>query len=313
MAAASKPQIACIGAAHVDRIARCAGPIAWRSSNPVSVGAAHGGVARNIAANLALLGCGVVLASAVGDDAEGRAVLASLKAAGVDTLPILTCPGLTTATYTAVLGENGDLKIGLADMAIYEALTPDHCSRLGESLAAIPVWLADANLPATSLAALVAAAPGAIYGAAVSPAKAPRLEAAFGRLAGVFANRAEASVLSGRKIATPADALAAGDALRGLGTGDVFITLGEQGAAVVGDGVREVMANPPTILRDANGAGDAFVAGALDAISRGADLRDAAVRGLALASLTAEQDGPVAASLDTGRIAARAAQVGEAA
>ena len=313
MAAGAKPQIACIGAAHVDRIARCAGAVVWHSSNPVSVAAAHGGVARNIAANLALLECDVTLASAVGDDADGRAVVATLRALGVETSHMLTCPGTPTASYTAVLGNEGELEIGLADMAIYDSLTPDHCARLGQDLASHALWLADANLAGASLAALAGAGPHAIYGAAVSPAKAPRLEAAYGRLAGVFANRAEAAVLSGQTIDSAADALAAGAALRDRGAGTVFITLGEHGAVVVGNGVAEAIDNPPTVLRDANGAGDAFAAGALDAIARGGGLRHAAIQGLALASLSAEEDGPVARFLDAGRLAERAAQIGQAA
>ena len=313
MAADTRPKIACFGAAHVDRIARGLGPITWRSSNPVSITAAHGGVARNIACNLAMLGCDVALASAFGDDAEGRAVLAALEAAGVDISATLRCDNAPTATYTAVLGPDGDLEIGLADMAIYEALTPDHCLRVGERMASRPVWLIDANLHSASIAALAEAAPGTVYGAAVSPAKAPRLEAAFGQLSGVFANRAESAALTGRAIETPADALAAAEALRGLGAGVAFITLGERGAAVAGDGIVEAIANPPTHLRDANGAGDAFAAGALDAIVRGRSLRDVLVHGLALASLTAEEDGPVVTPFDPGRLAGRVAQIGEAA
>ena len=224
----------------------------------------------------------------------------------------MRCDDTSTATYTAVLGPDGDLEIGLADMAIYEVLTPDRCLGIGGHMAGRPLWLADANLPAASLAALGEAAPGAVYGATVSPAKAPRLEAAFGQLAGMFANRAEATALTGRQIKSPADALAAGEALHGLGAGDVLITLGEHGAAVVGNGARQAISNPPTALRDANGAGDAFAAGALDAIARGGSLHDAVVQGLALASLTAEEDGPVAATLDPARLAERGRQVGAA-
>ena len=41
--------IACIGAAHNDRIARCRNEFVRRASNPVTVTSSHGGVARNVA------------------------------------------------------------------------------------------------------------------------------------------------------------------------------------------------------------------------------------------------------------------------
>ena len=54
---AAKLRIACIGGANIDRTARCTGDVIWGSSNPVRVEAAPGGVALNVAANLAALEC----------------------------------------------------------------------------------------------------------------------------------------------------------------------------------------------------------------------------------------------------------------
>ena len=63
--------VACIGAAHIDRKATAAGPIVPGSSNPVTMRVGAGGVARNVAENLARLGLSVTMVSRVGHDREG--------------------------------------------------------------------------------------------------------------------------------------------------------------------------------------------------------------------------------------------------
>jgi sugar/nucleoside kinase (ribokinase family) len=66
--------IACIGGAHLDRHGVLHGPLVLGTSNPGAVHVAMGGVARNVAENLARLGERVTLVSRVGDDLAGRQV-----------------------------------------------------------------------------------------------------------------------------------------------------------------------------------------------------------------------------------------------
>ena len=178
-------------------------------------------------------------------------------------------------------------------------------AELGDRFAAWPAWLVDANLPAASLAAL--APPGRLFACAVSPAKAVRLGPCLGRVEGLFANRAEAAALSGRAVGSAKDAVAAGHSLREAGLGMAFVTLGPEGVAVAAEGVSAVWPALPSAVRDVNGAGDAFAAGVIDGLIGGAALEDAVGRGLAMASLAAECDGPVAPTLDLEALAARAA------
>ncbi len=90
------------------------------TSNPGTVVTGLGGVARNVARNLAHLGCGVLLCSRVGDDDAGRRVLAQ----PLDTSLITVSAVCPTASYTAVLKRCGELVIGLADMDVYDELMP---------------------------------------------------------------------------------------------------------------------------------------------------------------------------------------------
>ena len=76
--------ITVFGGATVDRIAVTAGPAVLGASNPGASRAAPGGVGLNVARNLGRLSHRVQLVTRIGDDAEGAAILAAAKAAGVD-------------------------------------------------------------------------------------------------------------------------------------------------------------------------------------------------------------------------------------
>lgn len=308
---AAKPRIACIGGANIDRTARCAGDVVWGSSNPVRVEASPGGVALNVAANLAALECDVTFAGAIGKDADGERLVASLTRVGVGTGHTVR-PDAGTASYTALLDGSGELQVGLADMDIYESLTSAHCAELARRLSDWPVWFVDANVPQAGLEALLNKSGGhRVFAAAVSPAKSRRLLPILERLDGVFTNRAEASALTGRTVEGEEDALAAARALCDSGAERAFVTMGELGAvAAMADAVKCWPA-PATKVRDVNGAGDGFAAGVIEALSRGAGLDDAMVQGLALAGLVVEADGAVPPGINMQSVAARAARLEE--
>jgi pseudouridine kinase len=78
-------RIACIGGAHIDRHGVLKEPFVAGTSKPVNIATSFGGVARNVAENLARLGCEVATVSRVGDDEAGRSVVQHLRSLGVDT------------------------------------------------------------------------------------------------------------------------------------------------------------------------------------------------------------------------------------
>lgn len=302
-----KLRVACIGGANIDRTARCAGDVVWGSSNPVSVETAPGGVALNVATSLAALDCDVTLASTVGRDADGDRIVAFLTQAGVET-DNTARPNLGTASYTALLDNSGELQVGLADMDIYESFTSAHCAELALQLSDWPVWFVDANVPQAGLEALLqSAGDHQVFAAAVSPAKSQRLLPLLGHLSGVFANRAEASAMTGLAVNGKEDAHPAARALCDAGTRMAFVTMGELGAVAAAEGTARAWPAPPTNVRDVNGAGDGFAAGVIAALGGGAGLDEAMARGLALASLIAEADGAVPPGISTRSVGARAA------
>lgn len=292
------PDIACFGAAHMDITARARGDFVPGASNPVETSRSHGGVVRNVAHNLALLGHRVTLVTALGRDGSGDEIMAALTDLGIGADKVFRPSGALTASYTAVLDPAGELMFGLADMAIYDQLTPDVVAGASEAQLGAALWVIDANLPQAAIGGLVARAAGQVRvaGIGVSPAKVVRLAPFLASLDVLFVNRAELRALTGLASATESEILTACEYLAGLGPRCVFLTLGANGAAAWDGALYRRLAVPGEV-QDVNGAGDAFAAGALDALVAGATTDAALERGLAAGAFTAASVGSNAVGL----------------
>src|SRR5918993_2601750 len=148
--------VVCVGGATVDRIYRAQALLRLGTSNPVTSARSFGGVARNVAESLGRLGTEVALVSVVGDDENGRALTAHLAGLGVNVSSIQAIPGRTTAEYVAVIEPTGELAFGLADMTVFEALALDVLASVQGAIEAGAFVFADCNLPAETLASLMA-------------------------------------------------------------------------------------------------------------------------------------------------------------
>jgi pseudouridine kinase len=294
------PRIVCIGAAAIDRKYRARARLLRDTSNPVTSDRAAGGVARNVAENLARLGVPTGLVSLVGDDAGGRWLREALQAAGVDTAGLQAAAGLATAEYVAVLEPDGSLAYGLADMAIFDAITP-------ATLAAAPgldraAWIfADCNLPAPVLEHLLHGRPRSARLAvdAVSVAKAARLPRDLAGLDLLFLNEAEAEAILGAALAPEG----AARALRERGAAALVLTRGAGGLLAADPaGVKAVPAFACRVV-DVTGAGDALIAATLHRLVKGDALAEAARWGAAAASLTIASAASVRPDLSPGLLA----------
>lgn len=260
-----------------------------------------GGVARNVAENLYRLGCRVMLCSRVGNDEAGRRVLAQ----PFDTSWISVSLSRSTASYTAILDHTGELVVGLADMEIYEEVTPEVLSPAIPSLRTASMWFVDANLPGETLDWLIEQASGIPVAVdAISVAKSRRLAPLLPRIPYLFCNLAQAgSIVGGKTLASTADAARR---LQERGARSGIVTAGAKGIAVYANGTIEELASAPAdAVRDVTGAGDALIAGALYGLVRGRPLSDAARLGLAAAAITVESTHSVSPILNAEVLDAR--------
>ncbi len=136
---------AVVGGVNVDIGGQSYAPLVARDSNPGRVRISLGGVGRNIAHNMSLLGVDVRLLTAFGDDLHAQRVAASCGELGIDISHALQVPGGTTSTYLFLNDVDGDMALGLSDMDICERITPAYLASNLSLLNNAQVIVADTN------------------------------------------------------------------------------------------------------------------------------------------------------------------------
>ena len=285
-------RVICIGGAAVDRKYRALSSLRSATSNPVASERSFGGVARNVAENMARLGAQVSLVSILGDDENGREMLDDLKRLGIDTRHMASSETHSTAEYVAVLQPDGELAMGLADMAIFDEFGPALLQRMESDFGS--GWIfADCNLPAETLHHIVDLSrrkPLTLAIDAVSTPKVMRLAADLSGIGLLLLNLDEARAFLDQSDASPEAAAAA---LLERGAERIVLTLGDKGlVAADGAGIRRIGSLSAQIV-DATGAGDALIAATLVGLMGGHDLHEAARLGTAAAALTVESGASV--------------------
>lgn len=303
------PTIACFGAINQDIKATALGPVALGTSNPAAATRSDGGVARNVAENLAHLGATVHLVSRVGNDATGRGLLTRLHQASVAVDRVDLADDTPTASYTALLEPTGDLAVAFADMAVVDGITPATIDTAAAALPDCAAWFVDANLPVAALATAIDRAPTGTLLAAdtVSVAKAGRLGPHLHRLDVLFTNMAELAALTGRPVNAPLEVVTAAATLRDRGVGRVVVALGPTGVFLATGGYEDFQPALPADVRDVTGAGDSLVAATLFGLAQGDTLPSALTLGLAAAAFTVEVEATVHPNLTVAGLRERSA------
>ena len=258
----SAPYITVIGGANVDIRARSLDSLQAHDSNPGETHIAAGGVARNIAENIARHGVSVKLISVVGNDPYGDWLLRATAEVGVDMQQVQKISGAATSTYVSVHDAMGEMQVAVNDMAIIDELTPERLEAHADSIAASAVIVIDTNLSVEALDWICTHSPNVpIFADAVSAAKVARLAPFLPNIHSLKINRLEAAELSGLPADDEQQLEALCNALHERGITRVFVTRGADGAWYSAGG--ECAAQQSTTLanlHNVTGAGDAFLA-----------------------------------------------------
>ena len=282
------PYVTVVGGVNVDIGGRPEAALVARDSNPGAVHSSLGGVGRNIAHNMALLGLDTRLLTAFGDDLNAQKLAASCGELGIDISQSPVIPGGRTSTYLFINDERGDMALAVSDMEIYRHLTPQALAQRHKLLDASQVVVVDTNIPEESIAWLAENCAAPLFADPVSTAKAVKLKPVLGKLHTLKPNRLEAELLSGVPITGEASLNKAADALLETGLRRVFISLGADGVFAADHSGRVQLPCLPAELVNATGCGDAFMAAIAWAYLRGTDLADTARAGLASSSIAME-------------------------
>lgn len=273
-----------VGGATMDVLARTSAHLVPATSNPGRTRLSPGGVGRNVAACLGLLGAPVRLVSAVGTDAFGDEVVRVTARCGADVSGVRRVPG-STGTYTALLDDRGELVAAVSDMAVVEKLELElDTLPLGD----VALVVVDGNLSPAQVGRLLAAARSAGVPVALEPvsvAKASRLAPVVRDLFLLTPNREELAALTGRE---PHDWHGSVADLHERGVQHVWVREGASGSWWCTTGTDPVHLDPvpTTTVVDVTGAGDAMLAAWVAAWLRGAEPVGAAGEGHRAAAVT---------------------------
>ncbi|MBO5565257.1 MAG: bifunctional hydroxymethylpyrimidine kinase/phosphomethylpyrimidine kinase [Lachnospiraceae bacterium] len=277
-----------IGGANVDIGAKPYDRLLEKDSAPGRTTFSLGGVGRNIAHNLSLLGAEVSLLSAVGDDMNGSFILNGCNECGIRTDAVLRCPDLETSSYLFISDEHGEMQLAISDMEICNRITPEYLQAHKDLLLSASVVVADCNIPRRSLQWLAETVTAPLFVDPVSTAKAERARPILSRIHTIKPNRLEAEILSGVPIHSIEDAKTAAGVLLYNGVQHVFLSLSEDGIVAATKEKAMHLPSPASLVLDTTGCGDAFMAALVWALLKDLPLSESAGAALTAASIAME-------------------------
>jgi pseudouridine kinase len=279
------PKVVVIGGANIDIKGRTDGPAIEATSNPGTVEITAGGVGRNIAHNLALLGLEVSLVAMVGDDTNADVITAATREAGVDVSLLQRVSG-ASGTYLAVLDQNGELISAINAMGCADRMTVAMIEKLVPEFRAADFLVADCNIPETCLGWVSQFAARGNIRLLIEPVSVPKASK-LKNIAGLKAyavtpNRDQAEAIGGSR-----NWAVAVQSIRRLGIDNVVIHAGAEGAylSTNGNALIHIETAGSGALCDVTGAGDAAVAGLVWGLVKGYDMRESACFGQRAAAI----------------------------
>ncbi len=294
----SNSSILVLGAAGQDIVGRLDADLQPGTSNPARIRTSFGGVARNVAENLARLGQPVTLLSVVGRDHSGDELLAYTAATGVNVSSVLRTDLYPTGFYMGVLDARAHLRFAVDDMRVISELTPEYLHQNENLFESAGFVFVDGNLPEPTLRAALSLAKKSKLPICADPASsvlAERLKPHLGKLRLVTPNVSEAGVLTGRSFESSnrEAALEAARALVNEGVGIALIALAEFGVVYASAETSGHIPAIQTPILDPTGAGDALTAAVIFGLVNEMELDDAVRLGVSAASITLRHSGTV--------------------
>lgn len=291
-----------IGSAGVDIVGRLKNELRMGISNPAHIRSSYGGVARNVAENLARLGQPVTLISAVGDDAAGEDLIDELVDAGINIDHIFHSDQHPTGSYLAIVNSDGELQVALDDMRASSQLTPGFMRERTHLFKEASAVFLDANLPKDTLRTIISLARHASIPICADPATsilAVKLRPYLKYLDMITPNSTEAAVLTDHPVlpSRRREAVQAAKELVAQGVGIVVVALAQFGVSYATSETSGQISAIRTSIIDPTGAGDALTATVLFGLLNQMNIDEAVRLGVSAASLTLGYRGAVVPDL----------------
>ena len=286
------PRVCVIGSANIDYtvgLSRLPNPGETVSGGTLLVnlggkGANQAVAARRLGGEVRMIGC-------VGDDPDGRRIVESLGAAGIDVSGLTTAPDAATGTALIMVDAQGRNQIAVAPGANHR-LTVEMTAPHAGSIAWADVVACQLETPLPVVRWALGEARRRQVTTILNPAPVQPLDAAILGLADYLTpNQHEATRLTGLSVDTLEDAGAAAARLRAAGASVVVVTLGDRGVlACEGESIVHFPAFPVEAV-DTTAAGDAFNGALAVGLAAGGSLEQAVPLANAAAALACTKRG----------------------
>ena len=282
----NQPRICVIGACNIDLITYAARMPQWGETlHGERFQMGFGGKGANQAVMAAKLGAHVSLLTKLGRDTFGESTLKNLQQAGIDTRHVHFTEQASSGVAPITVNREGQNAILIVTGA-NDLLTAAEIEAAREDIAQAAVLVCQLEIPLElNLVALRLARKAGVR-TIFNPAPAKSaLPAEAYRLSNIFCpNESEAALLTGKPVATLAEAEAVGRELLLRGAGAVVLTLGARGSLLVTAAGGEHIPAERVQAVDSTGAGDAFVGSLAYLLGAGLSLNDAVRRAGAIAT-----------------------------
>jgi pseudouridine kinase len=278
-------QVTVIGGLNMDIKAKSKNNLLPGDSNPSDIEISAGGVGRNIAHNLALLGVETFFLSVAGNDLESHSVITQTAQAGVNMEHLLISSHKKTGKYIAILDSQGEMAMAVSDMSILEELDTAYLESKLEIIKNSHFVVCDANISIDCLKFIIETCK--IYNIPlcidpVSAAKAVKLQ---GLLEGIYIltpNALELHVLTGIENNVEQ---ASAEIIK-LGVKNVIATLGPLGLCHTDKNKSTRYPSIAKNILDVTGAGDSLTAGLIYGLLEYENFQMGCLCGLAAAAIT---------------------------
>jgi pseudouridine kinase len=280
-----------IGGSNIDLTGFSKEKIILNDSNPGNLKISLGGVGRNIAENLARLDIHIKLLSVVGNDLYGEKLIKESRGVGIDVDDVIISPNSRTSTYLSVVDNDGNMKLAISDMDISSEISIDYLEKYKQSILDAKVIVIDTNLDSEVIDYIFNNySDKAIFVDTVSTTKAVKIKQYFKNIHMLKPNKIESEKLLNMEIKSDKDMEKAVNKFLELGVSQVIISNGSE-KIYYGDssGIYNVETKKVNIV-NANGAGDAFMAGLVYSYVKDIELHEAINISMKMSKLALESE-----------------------
>jgi len=279
-------RISVIGGANVDLSATLSDAFIASDSNPGHVDVGYGGVARNIAHNLSLLGADTQLLTVFGGDLFGGLLLDYCRQQHIDIRLSERESSLRTGIYLCINNHCGEMIAAVADTEAVRAITPEWLNKRSGEINRSDYIVADTNIGEDAIRWLMENVTAPLFVDGVSTTKAHRVINALRKAKLPYLHTLKLNLKEALAVTQTATYAEAAQQLLNIGVAHVYITLGAEGVYCRNAAEEWLFPALPGEVVNTTGAGDAFLAGVVYAHTKQIAFPQTAQYGLMAARAT---------------------------